>query len=253
MDSVTITHQTCLIPEPVRDLRELVVLALPGAGCSPRIYEGIRYQASPLYALDWSAGTGPFDPLSVAGRISAALRERAGPTVLVGHSMGGFIALLIAIESPECVQGLILSNTGAHTAGHGDPHLPNQIQSNWNSEAQANFLRACFLAQPVPALWAHLLDYLARLPASTLLEAVRGLRQLDMVNKLPQVACPTLVAHGQFDLRRSVDAARQLVDGIAHAQLVLLPGGHTPMVDCPTEYQSAVNAFLALIAGKTTL
>jgi pimeloyl-ACP methyl ester carboxylesterase len=167
--------------------------------------------------------------------------------VLAGHSIGGFIALLVALQTPECVQGLILSNTGAHTAGHGDPSLPNRIRSEWHGGTQADFLRACFRVQPPPDLWAHLLDYLARLPPLVLLEAVNGLRQLDVASQLRHVACPTLVAHGQFDKRRLIGAAEQLAAGIPDAELVLLPGGHTPMVDCPAEYQAAVEVFLSRV------
>ena len=41
-----------------------------------------------------------------------------------------------------------------------------------------------------------------------------------------------------------------MADGIAQARLVWLPGGHTPMVDCPVAYRDAVHDFL-IEAGWT--
>ncbi len=251
MPSTKVAQETQLIPEAVLETRGPVVLALPGGGCSPRIYEAIRLHNARLHALDWTVGPGPFDPVSIATRIGTQLAGRAGTTVMAGHSLGGFVALLVALQSPQHVTGLILSNTGAYSAAHGDQTLPERIRSDWHAGTQADFLRACFHVPPPPDLWAHLLDYLARVPQALMLEAVTGLRQMDARERLKDVACPTLVAHGQFDKRRLVSAAEELAAGIPGAQLVLLPGGHTPMVDCPAQYQAAVDTFLARVLART--
>jgi pimeloyl-ACP methyl ester carboxylesterase len=224
-----------------------VVWALAGGGCSPRIFDGCIVPGVHWLPIDWTLAPGPYDPESVAAWLGAALARRRGPTVLAGHSLGAFDALLAAIRHPDRVHALILSNTGARIEGHGDPDLPRRVRESWDASVQADYLRACFLHEPPAALWRQCLEFLAALRAQTLLQGVEGLRRLDLSGELDRVRCPVLVAHGELDRRRPLASATLLASGIRDARLKLLPGGHTPMVDCPAEYQRAVRDFLAEI------
>ena len=221
------------------------VWALAGGGCSPQIFAGIDLPGVCWQPLDWVRSPGPHDPGSVADWLGGQLAQRQGPTLLAGHSLGAFIALLTAIRHPQHVDGLILSNTGARIEGHGDPGLPQRIREQWDAQAQAEYLRQCFLHPPAPALWQQCLAYLRDLPVVTLLEGIEGLRRMDLSAELGRVRCPTLVAHGRLDTRRPIESALLMARCIPGARLALLPGGHTPMVDCRAEYIGAVNAFLA--------
>jgi pimeloyl-ACP methyl ester carboxylesterase len=223
------------------------IIALPGAGISPHIFDGMSTPAFTWQATDWCSGQGPFDPVSVADRLARQLAQLDSAPVLAGHSLGAFIALLVAIRHPERVSALIISNTGGHTQGHGDPRLPQRIRQDWSEQARAEFLASCFENPPTEPLWQQLAEYLRALPGEHLLQAVLGLRALDIRAKLALIQCPTLVAHGRMDRRRDIEAATTLAQGIRNSRMVLLPGGHTPMVDCRPAYLNAVNQFLALL------
>jgi pimeloyl-ACP methyl ester carboxylesterase len=82
-------------------------------------------------------------------------------------------------------------------------------------------LSGCFQYPPASPIWQSLSGYLRDLPGEHLLQAVLGLRALDIRTDLTRIQCPTLVAHGRFDRRRDVEAA--------------------------TLYQATVNAFLAAL------
>ncbi|MGI8430221.1 MAG: alpha/beta fold hydrolase [Solirubrobacteraceae bacterium] len=57
----------------------------------------------------------PFRLTDCAADAAAALRVlRTGPATVVGYSMGGAIALLVARDHPDVVSGLVLSGTTAH-------------------------------------------------------------------------------------------------------------------------------------------
>lgn len=228
----------------VRDARPLAI-ALAGGGCSPRIYDGVSVNGCLLLEVDWMQGPGPYTPEAVAGRLAEDLSRRAAPTVLLGHSLGGVIVLLTALLAPAVVQAVVVSNTGPHTRDHGDTSLPERIRSRWTREVRRAFLQACFFRAPPPALMRELEQYLDAQSPDALLEAIEGLRRIDLSADLPSIRCPALVAHGEFDRRRGVVDARRLVALIPGAELVLLPGGHTPMVDCVDAYNDALNAFLA--------
>ncbi|MBF9265673.1 alpha/beta fold hydrolase, partial [Paracidovorax cattleyae] len=67
---------------------------------------------------------------------------------------------------------------------------------------------------------------------------------------LPSLRGPVLVLHGERDMRRSVADAEELAACLPSAQLRLLPGGHTPMVDCLPQYLQALHPFLAALAHQ---
>ncbi len=236
-----------LVPAELIHATELLVLALPGSGCSPAIYRGLMPGAARLFAVDWSNGPGPWTPPEVARRLCKILEARTGPTVVLGHSAGCAIAMLVALTLPSHVHGLMLSNSGAHARGHGDQTLPDQINNAWTSEAQEAFLAACFLHKPIDPLWSELRSYLAKLDSTVLRDAVMGVRQLDLSADLGRILCPVQIAHGQHDARRPVHFAEELAAGIPHAELTFLPGGHTPMADCPRQYQAAFDRLIARV------
>jgi len=243
--SATLLHT---LPISCAETASPLVIALPGAGCSPLIFKRAQIDGIQWHLLDWLNGQGPKDPDSVAAALGAALAFRKGPTLLVGHSLGGFIGLLTAIRYPTCVQGLVLSNTGARIEGHGDSNLPNRIRNHWTEEEQDGFLRSCFNPLVDPVLWHQCQAYIRQIPASSLLEAVEGLRRMDLSDQLASVKCPVLIAHGRHDHRRPLSAANGLAEGIKNTRLVLLEGGHTPPVDCTEDYVRAIRSFLVELA-----
>jgi pimeloyl-ACP methyl ester carboxylesterase len=62
----------------------------------------------------------PFRLADCAADAAAVLRiMRAAPAFVVGYSMGGAIAQLVAHEHPDVVRGLVLSGTAQHWQGRG--------------------------------------------------------------------------------------------------------------------------------------
>ena len=96
-------------PELARRLRRLVARRLPGAGDrSPRPRPGLR-------ALD------PFRLVDCAGDAAAVLRELdRRPAIVVGYSMGGAIAQLVARDHPDAVAGIVLERHRPALAGARD-------------------------------------------------------------------------------------------------------------------------------------
>lgn len=226
-----------------------VLVALPGGGCSPHVFDAVQLPGIAMQAIDWAGAPGPRDPQSVADRLSLAIAQRAAPTALVGHSAGAAVAALVAANARAPLSALILTNTGVHSRAHGDPTLPQRVREGWDAAAQQAFLRSCFDRLPEPGLWRLLCDYLAQLPAAVFLEVIEGLRGTDLSEALPRISVPTLIVHGEFDHRRRVADAQQLAQAIPGASLVLVPGGHTPMVDCPEHYSQAIRSFLENVPG----
>lgn len=243
-----------------RNIDGPLLVTLPGAGCSPSVFSKLRADGWSIQPVDWAQPPHcPHScaPLPVAERLANSLRERiqdrrAGPVVLLGYSVGGAIALLTALQHDMPVAGVVVGNTGAHSQRHGDPALPQQVREAWTEKARQDFLRTCFIRPPPAPLWRQLCAYLAKLPPHALLQSLEGLRALDLRPSLSKLACPVLVLHGEFDRRRRVEDALELASYLVDARLQLLPGGHTPMVDCPDQYLSALQAFLTSVLARDT-
>jgi len=182
----------------------------------------------------------------MAADVLAVLDAHVGGRAhLVGMSLGGHIAQMIAAERPERVATLTL--IGSEPLGwDGDPlpqiapafldHFARLERLDWSDGAAVrDFLveteRLCAgSAGPFDAAAAR--ERAGRVlsrtdsVASMFNHATLGLRR-DWQGRFRDVACPVLVLHGDEDPILPVENGRALASGIADASLVVLPGtGH---------------------------
>jgi len=223
------------------DCRDTVLVCLPGAGCTPDVFADLALPGLAVHAIDWSLPPGPWHVPAIAQRLHDALLRRRGPTLLAGYSLGGVIALQAAARSGSPVAGLLLSNTGASMARHGDGGLPARIRAGWSDDGRDAFLRSCFHRPPPAALWEKAVAFLAQIDEGAMLEAIESLRATDLRGVLGRVRCPTVIAHGVHDRRRTLEDARELAAGIPGATLIELDAGHTPMVEDRDGYAAALS------------
>jgi pimeloyl-ACP methyl ester carboxylesterase len=187
---------------------------------------------------------------SIKALAANALRQAPpGPLSLMGHSMGGYVALEIMRQAPERVERLALLNTNAR---------PD------SAEGTENRRRLMALAQKdFPAVIQALLPKLAR-PEN--LEKVSGtitemalaagkeafLRQeeaiigrIDSRPGLAAIRCPTLVIAARDDQLMPVDILKELADGIPGARLAIVEGsGHMASLERPEEVTKLLRDWL---------
>ncbi len=227
------------------------LVCLPGAMCSPQVFaEAAKRSDLPAIALAWLEDDGPHDLLSVAARVSAAISHLPA-VILVGHSVGTPIAILTALHearigSPR-IQGLVLSNSGANTHGHGDiAGLISRIQNQWNQEFWDTFVARCFRTLPASPLLEQVRAYPSRLRQQAIVEALLSQQATDLapcLHALPRV--PVAVVHGRHDPARTLAHAQELAGGIAGATLHVMDTGHTSCAEDPEAF-SVVLRVIAL-------
>jgi pimeloyl-ACP methyl ester carboxylesterase len=173
-----------------------------------------------------------------------------------GYSMGGYIALTLAVRRPELVRSLVLACTSPGGRDF-EPSPPETIEL-WMRAAQLpreEAVRLAYRTAFTPG-WAdeHAEEYerwvAARLDPPTPLES--WLAQVEAVDRYHDVGVdvgridvPALVIHGDRDLVVPVSNGRLLAERMPRAELVVLPGkGHAPMLEEPEEFGELVCDFL---------
>lgn len=195
-----------------------------------------------------------YGPGHLAADIAAFMDALGLPkAVVVGHSMGGSVALRLAIEHPGRVAGLVLVGARASWRGHPDLlPLARQIDA-LRDPVDPAFVRdfqESTIAGPVPP---GLLDTVVaeslRLPARVWRAAMReGVLGADDEGRLGRVAAPTLLLCGDRD-GLAADAQALLAAGIRGARRVTYAGvGHALHWEQPQRFAKDLAAFAAACA-----
>ena len=164
---------------------------------------------------------------------------------VVGVSMGGMIAQLIAINHPDRTLSLvsIMSTTGAHRVGRPQPRMAlrllrkGQHQREGYIEDHVETYRAIgsqqfgFDEENLRARAGRCFDR-GVYPAGSSRQLGAVMAARDRTEELRQVTAPTTVIHGDADPLVDVSGGRATADAIPDAKLLILPGmGH----DLPRE------------------
>jgi 3-oxoadipate enol-lactonase len=172
--------------------------------------------------------------------------------VLVGHSMGGKTAQLLASRQPKGLKGLVLvAPSPAHSSDLGD-ELRHTIATAYDTVQAAIFTRDNVLtARPLSeALKAQVLKDNARSAPQARIAWPNVALLEDYSAELGKINTPTLVISGTEDKIDPVDVIREkVVRGIPNAHLKVLEGvGHLSPLEAPAELASLIDQFVTEIA-----
>lgn len=186
---------------------------------------------------------------------TAALIEAldAAPCHFVGLSMGGFVGLRLAARRPELVRTLAVLDSSAEREDRANVpryRLLNLIARLFGFRPVVGrverilFGKTSIAERDLVELWrARLLEQDRR----GVTRAVAGVIEREGVaDELPRIGVPTLVLVGQEDTATTLEKAQRLRDGIAGAELVVVPrAGHMTSIEAPEVVTRALESFLA--------
>jgi pimeloyl-ACP methyl ester carboxylesterase/tetratricopeptide (TPR) repeat protein len=182
----------------------------------------------------------------VAGFLDAMQIRRA---IVVGHSMGSFVAQRFAIDYPDRTAGLVLM--GAFPTLSGKPVLTElwSAVSTFEDPVDPAFVeefQKSTLARPIPApVLATVVAESRRLPARVWKSAFAQFVDGDVTGELGRIAAPTLIAWGDRDTVCSREDQEVLQRGIRGARLIVYPGGgHGFHWEDPAQFASDLAAFV---------
>ncbi len=176
------------------------------------------------------------DVLTVLERLS----ER---TFLVGHSLGGAIALNVALHHPDVVGGLGLIGTGARLRVL--PELLELLQRDFEAAVEL-ILSWAFAGEPELKLLTKAREQMLRNGQKILLRDLLTCNSFDVMDKLGQLDLPTLIICGQEDRLTPMKYSEYLRDHIPNASLRIIDGaGHMVPLERPEALNQALREFLA--------
>lgn len=239
------------------------VLLIQGLGADARGWAlqrmafGRRYRC---YAVD-NRGVGqsgkPPGPYSLEQMANDAVAvldaEGVDRANVVGASMGGVIAQILAVLHPERVRSLVLACTACH-------HHPwrRELLAEWAEQVQQGGMGALsndalrWLVGPrLRRRFGVWLNLLARIvlqsPPEPFVAQVQAILDApdELRFELVHMQAPTLVITGSQDELTPMGDAEELAELIPHARLVELRGAaHGLMVEAPNAFNDAVVTFL---------
>jgi 3-oxoadipate enol-lactonase len=180
--------------------------------------------------------------------------------VLLGHSMGGMVAQLVALAAPERLAGLILMDTGHGPVDGLDPDLIALGRQVVRDGGLAALVEAQRAMGPGPLDSQAHLQLCAERPGyrefcedKTLVAspemwlALIGelFSQPERLPALAGLSMPVLVVVGEQD-RAFLDPGRAMAATIPSARLaVIRGGGHSPQFEAPAPWWEAIATFLS--------
>ncbi len=201
-----------------------------------------------------SVGSEPFTIERGADVVAEFLAALGLPkAIIMGLSMGGYIAMALARRYPQVVQALILADTKAaaddDAARANRDKLIEKVQSG-GARAAANALLPKLMntqnQQTNPASFTLAETIALRQSPEGIIAGLEALRDRpDAAPELPNIAVPTLVIVGEHDEVTPPLTAARLTSLISGSELLHIPGaGHLSNLENPGAFNAAVIAFL---------
>jgi 2-succinyl-6-hydroxy-2,4-cyclohexadiene-1-carboxylate synthase len=233
------------------------VILLHGFGATRRAWDGVvaaldRERYRPL-ALDLRGhGDAPEDagPVSFAGCVADVLAQSPERFTLCGYSMGGRVALHVALAAPERVARLVLV---ASTAGidverqraerrRADHALADQLERGSYDQFIERWRAQPLFAGDPPAVAALAREDQRRNRPAALAAVLRGIGTGEMAplwSRLGELTMPVTVIAGERDQKFRALGER-MVALLPEARMVVVAGGHVLPLENPIAVASAL-------------
>lgn len=175
-----------------------------------------------------------------------SVERQPGPSVIVGHSYGGNVALATAQRRPELVAGVVTYETPLSWCSWWPSDSAGGDALAWQAdpeEAAERFMRRLI----GDARWDRLPPSSRRARRA---EGVAMVGELLDLRRAPAwdgsaIAAPVLAMHGELGRSHHRRAAEEIAHGIAHAEIGTLAGARHPGPNThPDEAAAAIHEFI---------
>lgn len=172
---------------------------------------------------------------AMAGDVTALLdAEKLSDAVVVGHSMGGMVAQVLAARVPDRLRAVVFSSTTCFgpPRAHFEPIVATAIGLTATTTGDA-------AADPIMRALKPITEVTARACG----EMMMGMG--DLSTALVGSPVKTLVIHGDQDSKGIIAAGERLAAILPNATRAVIPGaGHVPQISHVSVYNEVLGRFL---------
>lgn len=229
------------------------VILIPGLGCPGEVWTevaehlGEGHETHTLTLSGFAGREAIDEPLSEAVRRDLTRYIRAkklSHPIIIGHSMGGFIAYWMASYHPELVGPIIIVD--ASPALSGDLEDAKNLRDRWRNASDAQFfgqVRAKFMSMTRhPERMKPIIDLIVKSDRRAIGDAIFEMMQTNLTKDVANIVAPVLIVAADGGYRHRIKAQTEV---IPDHEMVVLPGtGHFVMWDDPTAFFRVVDRFL---------
>jgi 2-succinyl-6-hydroxy-2,4-cyclohexadiene-1-carboxylate synthase len=226
------------------------VVLLHGFSGTGRAWDGVATRLAPEgylpLALDLPGHGSASDcehPITFAGCVRHVLERSPDRFTLCGYSLGGRVALHVALAAPERVSRLVLVSTSAGIADQAeraerrraDRLLAEQLEAMPFGDFIERWRGQPLFADEPPDVGALARDDQSRNRPDALAGVLRGIGAGEMEplwDRLGELQMPVTAVVGDRDLSYAA-IGRRMADAIDGAELVVIPGGHGLVLESP--------------------
>jgi pimeloyl-ACP methyl ester carboxylesterase len=168
--------------------------------------------------------------------------------VVVGHSMGGKVGLLLATLAPERVRGLVLIGTPGPGLVPIERGVLNAILAHPGDRGFAvEYFRPWFRVWPRPEIEAWI-DSFVRMPAWALTASCEAALWTSFSDTVAPFSCAVLVLVGKHDSVYGLPYQRESVlPYVPNAEVITIDAGHGLILERPEDVALRLDGFLQRI------
>lgn len=211
--------------------RDVIAVNMPGFGGTPL--------------------AGPTDFAMLADNLAASIGD-AAPALVIGHSMGGMVALELAATRPQMIGALILCNTTSAFGGRDDTFKREFVSARLApldaGKSMADIAPRAMRGMCGPDTSSGDLDFLATLmarsPEAAYRAAIDCLVTFDRRGALEGLNVPVLLIGGEDDPAAPARTMQRMAEKIPDACCHILPGSHMTPVEQAGATNDLIRAFL---------
>ncbi|MBF0564670.1 MAG: alpha/beta hydrolase [Nitrospirae bacterium] len=220
-----------------------------------RLKPGFKAYALDLPGSGETPETGHTHTMEYMAAFVAEFIEALGirPVHLVGHSMGGGTAQLVAINYPDMVKKLVLVDT---LPMHGFPELTG-LGDEWFRTLMSDKM---MIRMGMKAIMPHLnddfyfeqiVDHAASSSRQVFFENPKAMSSANWSMKIGSIVAPVLFVHGLEDTLIPVNTVLMTAQAIKGSSFTYVDNcGHCPMIEVPDRFNEILFNFLA--NGRTS-
>jgi non-heme chloroperoxidase len=169
--------------------------------------------------------------------------------IVVGHSMGSFVAMQTALDHSERVERLVLIGTAPKVSNTVTRELQAAI-NGLKDPVPMEFIKEFQSAASSPSLpkefFEGVIGASAKLPANVWKKVIAGIMVPDYTAELRKIRMPVTIFWGEKETIFSREEQEPLLRNLPNAKLIIYPNsGHAPNWEEPEKFAKDLNEILA--------